>query len=152
MGMSRVRLALACALAPLSAPVAMILVGIVVARALPTYRELGVTLWTILPTAYIGTLLVGLPIVYSLSRRQRVSWLTLAVAGAAVGPICFLAFLVVIAGLFGYGLHVPRAPEEANSVLFEVLYSVFLGLVVAVTFAAIIGAPRRRSPYNRHPR
>lgn len=148
--MSRVRVALACALSPLSAPVAMILVEMVIARALPTYREFWLTIWATLPTAYGGTLLFGLPIFYSLRRHQRVSWLTLAVAGAAGGPVFLLAFLVVVSRLFGYGLHVPRAPEEVNSTLFLVLHCVFLGLVVAVTFAAIIGAPRWRSPYNRH--
>ena len=151
MGMGRLRVALACALSPLSAPVAIILMGMVIARALPTYRELGFAILTTLPTAYIGTLLFGLPIFYSLRRRQRVSWLTLAIAGAAGGPISLLAFLVVVSRLFGYGLQVPRAPEEVNLILFEFLYSVFPGLVVAVTFAAIVGAPRWRLPYNRDP-
>jgi hypothetical protein len=150
--MSSLRVTLACALSPLSAPVAMILAGMVIARALPTYRDFGLMIWTTLPTAYVGTLLFGLPIFYSLSRCQRLSWLTLAVAGAVGGPVLLLAFLVVVAHVFGYGLQVPRAPEEVNSILFEVLYSVFLGFVVAVTFAAISGAPRWRLPYNRHRR
>jgi len=87
-------------------------------------------------TAYVGTLVIGLPVVYGLRRARMLNLLSLALAGAAGGVIMFFVFSLFL----GFVLE-SSAPFD----LLQALWGGTLGLLVSLAFGALAGITWRSS-------
>ena len=130
--MSHFRFVLAAVIAPLSAPITVIFLQLIVWGNLSLYNDpdLSLMMWINTAASYAGLLVAVLPIVYVLRTLQRVSLGTLIVAGAISGIVVALVSRL----LLGLALDFP-----AHIGLPDVIASVILGVLVASVFGLIAG-------------
>lgn len=97
----------------------------------------GVSLLIVLiafPVSYGASLLVGLPMIKILRRKQLLNIVTVTIGGAIFGAIAFYLFGFLFAALLESSR--PVAPNT-----FELLYGAMLGVLVALPFGLIAGYP-----------
>jgi hypothetical protein len=133
---------LAVAIAPLGVPALMVAYISVVGRLAGDVLTLSETLqWSLitLPFSYAGAVIVGLPAALLLHRIGRFQLGWLLVAGFIIGGL-FLYFI------FGPADNFMGKPmdEYLLELLVKFLFNGFLGVVVAMVFGLVAGAPLRR--------
>ena len=106
----------------------------------PSHYELTLTLLVIVPLAYIGVGLLGLPVYLWLKRRQRLTWWSFTGWGAGAGMTLFWLLDAVMA-LFGRQL---GASWELHGFLLGTVWGLIVGFTVAATFVLIAGVPLRQ--------
>lgn len=127
------RLVMATVFAPLIVPAVLAATQLVEAD-----NHTAISLVAVFSTviAYVGTLVIGLPVVYGLRRARMLNLLSLALAGAAAGMIIFFVFSL----FFGFLLN-SSAPFE----FLQALWGGALGLLVSLAFGALAGITWRSS-------
>ena len=128
------RLVLAAATAPLLAPVAVAIFVIATGE-----RNLSAVLLEVLAalfTAYVGTLAVGVPAMWSLWRVRALNLVSINLAGMFGGVIVFYGFLQ----LLGYMLQ-----SSGAFGIVQLIWGAALGLLVSMAFSAIAGLTWRSS-------
>lgn len=106
----------------------------------PSRYELTLTLLVMVPLAYVGVGLLGLPVYFWLKRRQRLTWWSFTGWGAGAGMILFW-LLAAMMLLFGRQL---GASWDFHGLLLGTLWSLVVGFTVAATFVLIAGVPLRQ--------
>ncbi len=130
--MSNFRFVIAAVISPLSAPITIIFLQLIVWGNLSLYNDpdISLVMWMYTAASYVGLLVAVLPIVYVLRSLQRVSLGTLIVAGAISG----IVVSVVSRLLLGLPLNFSGTAD-----LIDVIASVILGVLVAAVFGLIAG-------------
>lgn len=129
---SRTRIVIASALAPLVVPTLFL----VFHWAVNPHAGVALVLLFSTAAAYVGLLVLGLPAAYGLYRIHLLNVWYLALAGMFGGVVVMFAFLQV----FGRFLQ----PSEPFGFLGAV-WGATLGLLVALVFCALVGITRRSS-------
>ena len=131
--MSNFRFVLAAVIAPLSAPIAIIFLQLIVTGNLYLYNDSVISLMTWIYTAasYVGLLVAGLPIVYVLRTLQRISLGALAVAGAISGIVTSVVYLLLLGLVLNFSVAINLIEIVAGAILGVLVLSVF-GLIAGV--------------------
>ena len=98
-----------------------------------THYELSLTLLIMVPLAYVGMGLLGLPIYLWLKRLQHLTWWSFTRWGAGAGIILYWLLDAVIVLLGG--------SWEFHGFLLGTVLGLGVGFTVAATFALIAGVP-----------
>ena len=135
--MSHFRFVLAAAIAPLSAPIATILLQLIVTGNLRLYNnpEISLIMWLQTAASYVGLLLAVLPILYVLRKLQRVSLGAVIGAGAISGIVIYGVYLLLLGLALDFPAHI-RLPD--------LIASAFLGVVLGFVFGLIAGVDNLR--------
>jgi hypothetical protein len=134
--MRHFRFVLAAVIAPLSAPITIIFLQLIVRGNLSLYNDPDISLimWSSTVAAYVGLLVAVLPIIHVLQILQRVSLGAIVVAGAISGIVVYLVFQA----LLGLVLDIPAIS------LIEVIPIAILSILVASVFGLIAGVNNLR--------
>ena len=134
--MRHFRFVLAAVIAPLSAPITIIFLQLIVMGDLSLYNDPDISLimWSSTVAAYVGLLVAVLPIIHVLQILQRVSLGAIVVAGAISGIVVYLVFQA----LLGLVLNIPAIS------LIEVIPIAILSILVASVFGLIAGVNNLR--------
>lgn len=134
--MRHFRFVFAAVIAPLSAPVTIIFLQLIVRGNLSLYNDPDISLimWSSMVAAYVGLLVAVLPIIHALQILQRVSLGAIVVAGAISGIVVYLVFQA----LLGFVLNI------AAISLIEVIPIAILSILVASVFGLIAGVNNLR--------
>ena len=136
--MTRTRIVLAALLSPWSAPIAFIILSMAFWLRPLTHYDLNLTLLVVVPLAYVGVGLLGLPIYLWQKRRQHLTWWSFTGWGAGAAMILFWLLDAVMV-LFGRQL---GASWDFHGFLLGMVLGLGVGFTVAATFALIAGVPR----------
>jgi hypothetical protein len=120
--------------------VAFIVLGMAFTHKPPARYELTLTLLVMVPLAYVGVGLLGLPVYLRLKRRQRLTWWSFTGWGAGAGMILFW-LLDAMMLLFGRQL---GASWTFHGFLLGTVWGLVVGFTVAATFVLIAGVPLRQ--------
>jgi hypothetical protein len=131
-----VRLLAAILAAPLTAPVLIIIINIMLAGSSAFPEAAGVALFSI-PVSYIGCLVLVLPSFIALQRAELITIWALLIAGAIWGAISMLSFTTYL-----FGVSFWQYATLGNIVQLS-LSGAGLGLCVAAMFCLIAGITRR---------
>ena len=125
---------------------AFIVLAMAFALQQPSRYELTLTLLVIVPLAYVGVGLFGLPVYLWLKRRQRLIWWRFTGWGAGAGMILFwlLDSVMLLLG--------PQLGTSWNfhGFLLGTVWGLVVGLTVAATFVVIAGVPLRQPGAPTH--
>ena len=119
---------------------AFIVLGMAFTHKPPARYELTLTLLVMVPLAYVGVGLLGLPVYLWLKRGQRLTWWSFTGWGAGAGMILFW-LLDAMMLLFGRQL---GASWDFHGFLLGTVWSLVVGFTVATTFVLIAGVPLRQ--------
>ena len=135
--MSNFRFVIAAVIAPLSAPITIIFLQLIVWGNLSLYNDpdISLVMWMYTAASYVGLLVAVFPIVYVLRNLHRVSLGALVVAGAISGMVVYGFFL----SLLGLALDFP-----AHIGLPDVIASAILGVMLGAVFGLIAGVNNLR--------
>jgi hypothetical protein len=130
---------LAALLSPWSAPVAFVVLAMAFEQTSLSHYELTLAPLVMVPLAYLGLGLLGLPVYLWLKRRQRLTWWRFTGSGAGAGMILFWLLDAMI--LFERQL---GASWDFHGFLLGTLCALVVGFTVATTFVLIAGVPLRQ--------
>jgi len=136
-----IRIYAAAFVAPWAAPVAVLLLRAAQGPASPYQSDVPWILGFGVVTSYIGTLVLGLPLVVVLHRIHRLTLVPLLLCGSATGAVVFYLFLKVFALMLGSPLATVRIRDLVGGTM--------LGVLVALVFGLIAGIPWR-TPRPEH--
>jgi hypothetical protein len=131
---------LAALLSPWSAPVTLIVLAMAFEQTSLSHYELTLAPLVMVPLAYVGVGLLGLPVYLWLKRRQRLTWWSFTGWGAGAGMILFW-LLDAMMLLFGRQL---GASWDFHGFLLGTVWGLVVGFTVAATFVLIAGVPLRQ--------
>ena len=131
--MSNFRFVLAAVIAPLSAPIAIIVLQLIVTGNLDLYNDSVNSLitWIYTGASYVGLLVAGLPIVYVLRTLQRISLGALAVAGAISGIVTSVIYQLLLGLVLNFSMAINLIDTVLGTILGVLVLSVF-GLIAGV--------------------
>ena len=129
----RRRFAVATAIAPLTVPARFLIAQLFAADNRTAIWFVGVFSTA---TAYLGTLLVGVPVVFLLRRTRLLNVYSLGLAGSIGGILVFLVFSKFLG--FFLSSFAPFRP-------LHVWWGLTLGLIVSLVFCALAGISWRSS-------
>lgn len=130
MPMNDRRFLLAVGIAPLTPIVAIVLLLVLTTDESTTSYWIPIIVSFGLPTSYLGTCVVGLPLVIFLKRGGRLNLVSMSIAGAVSGgglSACFSYFLSLLLG----------SPLRFDITL--ATWGAGLGIMVAITFGLLAG-------------
>ena len=135
--MSNFRFVLAAVIAPLSAPIAITFLQLIVTGNLGLYNDSVNSLitWIYTGASYVGLLVAGLPIVYVLRTLQRISLGALAVAGAISGIVTSVIYLLLLGLVLNFSMAIN---------LIDIVLGTIFGVLVLSVFGLIAGGNNLR--------
>jgi len=136
--MHEFRFILACLLAPLT-PVALLIAvpNLLLAPEARRHDQLWIAAVGV-PVAYLAFAISGLPLVFFLKKRERLSIISLGLLSIAVGFVMWCVFLISLGALF-------QSPTIMWPSLHDLVFGSVFGVGVSVVFGWIAGIPLHRS-------
>ena len=136
--MSRNRLVIATAVAPLALLVGFVAIDIATGQSLSFSWSLLIGGY-IVGFGYMGMIILGLPIFFVLRRANLLNWFSLLAAGAIAGILVIFIAGDTLGRLLG-----SSAPFD----LISIAWGALSGLIVAFSFSAIAGIKFRKNNHE----